>query len=729
VSVRDLNGLAPNLTIRAAVGGAATGFITMRGEYAGTTTMGADRSIAYYIDDVYVAATNGSVADLGDIARIDVLRGPQGTLFGRNSTGGAISVHRAEPSDHFGVKQILTAGNYDLFRSTTRINTGALGPFSASVSYSHNERRGDIRNLRPGLVWDFSPAFGAPKAFTSARYLGTDNTENVQVAVKYDPGNGLKAVYRYDYYTSENSSDGVGLTYASPLVRGLFATQDPAALTPIQPERPDAVNNGNTADSHFEGYGHSLVVQYQASDALSFKNIFAVRRSRYDGPMVDISGAGAITNTGAAFVGALGASLANSTVGAPFLVQATIIRGQDTQVSDELQANYKSDLLTATVGGIFFRNRQERGGAGIDAGLGQARSGAFRVYPNFTVPFSGQASGTLGRTSYVVQKSYAAFGQVEVHATPQIDLVAGIRYTKEEKKGVDQTILSGTVPQIFPIDYDASQVTYNLGVNYKPTSDILLYAKYSTGYLAGGSIAGLDYGPETAKSVEAGLKADWFNHVLRTNLAVFNVDYDNVQLSGNGSSLTPPRPTITNFLVTAGAGRARGFELETELAPARGLELSGSLGYTDFKFTRLDPIVTTGAAEFHAQSRPRWTANVRAQYETEPLFDDVRLKLRADGNYTGKQWLSATVPVVTATFTQVLQDQFRQAIKVDGYWVINTRASLEGFKIGSADASVALWARNLFDAKKPTYMLSLVNVVAAQYERARTFGVDVTVEL
>jgi len=730
-SVRDLSGIVPNLTTRSGVGGGATPFYTLRGEFAGTSALGADRGIAYYIDDVYIAATNGAQADFATVARIEVLRGPQGTLFGRNATGGAISIHTPEPADQFGVREVLTYGNYDQFRSATSVNTGRIGDFSALVSYVHSERRGDIRNLRPGVVWDFSPAFGRPKKFVSAKYLGSNNNEGVQAALKYDPGNGLKIVYRFDWYESDFTQDGNGLVYANTLVRNLLASQDPATVTPIRPDRPKAVNNGNAVPSHIDGYGHNLLTEYRLSDALALKNVLAYRKGRYFANWTDISGVGVLINNGAPiFASALG-PLAATTVGAPFLIQATATSGTDRQISEEFQLNYQSDFLTATVGGLYFRNRQTRGGTGEETALGKAKSGSFRVYPNFSVPFPGQAGGVMSRDSIVTTNSYAVFGQGEFHLTPELDAIAGIRYTKDKKTGTDRAVFSAASAPgtgVFALDYKASKVTYNLGVNYKPNQDLLLYAKYGTGFISGGAIGGLTYGAQTAKSLEGGIKADWFDRLLRTNLAVFDVKYNNVQFSGSGSNLTPPRPELTNFLVSAGAAKAKGFELEVQVAPARGLSFSGGLGYTDYKFTKLLPVVTTGTALYQPINRPKWTANLSGQYETEPLFDDVRMRFRADANYRSKMFLEARIPLVTATFTQAQQDLFRAATVAQGYWIVNSRVSLDGLKIGGTEAELAFWVRNLFNEDKPTTAVSLVTVISTQYERARTFGVDLTVE-
>src|SRR6202044_2161148 len=113
---------------------------------------------------------------------------PQGTLFGQNSTAGAVSVFTPDPTGKFGIVQRDTAGNYSQFENKTVVNLPAVGPFSASIAYDHSQRRGDIRNLGAGTTWDFGPKLGD---LTSPKYLGSFKRDAVQVAAKFDPGGGF----------------------------------------------------------------------------------------------------------------------------------------------------------------------------------------------------------------------------------------------------------------------------------------------------------------------------------------------------------------------------------------------------------------------------------------------------------------------------------------------------------------------------------------------------------
>ena len=735
---RDLDALVPNLMVRQQFGASGLPIYTIRGAVAGSTAAGGDRGVAVYIDGVYLATANGSLFEIADLERIEVLRGPQGTLFGRNATGGAISFVTREPSDEFGVRQSVTVGNYGQIRSLTTVNTGTFGAFSAYVSYLHSELNGDIRNLAAGTTWDFSPAFGGRNVTgRSAERLGNTNSDAVMAAVRFEPSGSFKAVYRFDWSDMDMSGEGIALAYVRPAVRTLLATQDPARVTPITRKRPRAVNAGNMVPTSVRAMGHNLTMQYLLTDALSIRNILAYRENRFNTKWTDISGVGVLINTGsAAFAGVLGPALAGSTIGQPVLIQATTAIGSDKQFSNEFQVNFDSDFVTLTAGAIYFRNKQLRSPAGEDSGIGRARSGAFRVYPNFTVPFAGQPLGTLGRPTTVTTKSYAVFAQGEFHVTPELDLVGGIRYTKDKKNGIDQSNHSAVARTILPVDYSDSEVTYSLGANYKVAQQILVYGKYSTGYISGGALAQIDYGPERAKSWEAGVKATWLDNRLRTNLAVFDTKYEDIQATIGGTILTPPRPEITLAVGNLGSAKVRGFELETQLAPADGIELSAGVGYTDFKFTEISPLLTIGNAEILPQNRPDWTLNLSGQYTTEPLFDQVTLTARLDGNWRSKYFAAVNVPLVSGPlvpatsvgfFPASEQAIYRDAIRLGNYWLVNGRVSLDGFSLGGAEASVALWAKNLFDEDAPSFALSLVTVVGYQFERARTVGVDLNI--
>jgi iron complex outermembrane receptor protein len=499
-------------------------------------------------------------------------------------------------------------------------------------------------------------------------------------------------------------------------------------MTQISRKRPDAVNN-YSVPGRTKGWGHSLTSTFQATDQLSFKNIFANRRAYYLSPWSDFGGLGGLVNTGSAgFIGLLTAPVAAATIGAPVFVQGASTGADDTQWSDEFQINYNSKLVTLTTGALYYDQTQRRFQAGVDAGIGRARSPSFGVYPGFVAPFTGQARLAGGRFSKVKVKSSAIFGQAEIHVMDSLDLVGGVRYTKDKKNGIDASTVSLIAPRPNVIDYEGDKVTYNLGVNYKLAADKLLYAKYSTGYISGGAISAIVYNPEVAKSWEGGIKADWLDGSLRTNLAVFQTKYTDLQASVSGTLLG--RPEITNAIASFGDAKVKGVELETSYSPVRNLVFTANGGYLDFKYTRLSAIATTGVAEVMPIYRPKWTGNVSAQYTTDPLFGDATLTARIDGNYRSSQWGISSVPTASPAsgFTAAEQAIFRQQGRIKGYWLLNGRIALQNMNLGEARGTLALWGRNLLDNKSPTLMQSVVTVISTSYEPARTVGLDFTVE-
>jgi iron complex outermembrane receptor protein len=335
--------------------------------------------------------------------------------------------------------------------------------------------------------------------------------------------------------------------------------------------------------------------------------------------------------------------------------------------------------------------------------------------------------------------STAAYGQTEFHVLDNLDLVGGLRYTHDDKKGRDNTIVTAAAPptpaNAFIVDYQKSKVTYNIGYNYKPVQDVLVYGKYVTGYISGGFFASVAFDPEQAKSWEAGIKADWFNRKLRTNLSLFTVKYTGLQLTTNGPNVGINNAALTQVVVNAGDARAKGFELETTLQPNRALSFNASLGYTSFKFTQVDSRLVGAVAAFIANDRPKWTSNISAQYETDPVWGDATIIARVDGNYKSKRNSISAIPLASGANLSLFginaaeQQKINDTQKVPGYWIVNGRVALQDIKLGSTKTTLALWARNIFDTKQISYQTGFISVYSADYERARTYGIDLTVEL
>lgn len=315
------------------------------------------------------------------------------------------------------------------------------------------------------------------------------------------------------------------------------------------------------------------------------------------------------------------------------------------------------------------------------------------------------APGSAGEK--VTVKSWALYAQCEFHVMDQVDVVLGTRYTDDKKRGIDRTTSLGG-----NLNFDDIRWTYNLGVNYKPTDGILLYGKYSTGYISGGRLATLDYAPETAKSWETGVKADWFDRRLRTNLALYFAKYGDLQVAGSG--LVFGVPEASQVLINAGDAKAKGFEFELTAVPIQAVTLSANLGYLDFKYTRLDPRFAAAGQSLPSQ-RPKWTGNLSASYKTPPVIGNSGVTFRADANYRSEHDGAAVVAT-------------RALTKIPEVWLVNGRVSLDEFDLGRARGSLAPWGRNLLDDKSPRYVIQLGVAISNTYERARTFGADFTVE-
>lgn len=751
-SVSDLSGLAPGVLVRTAAGGSMLPSFSIRGAISYGVAPGSDKQVSLYIDGVYLTAARGAIFDLPDVERIEMLRGPQGTLFGRNATAGAVSITTRNPTGEFGVKASVTAGNYDHVRGRISVDLPQVGPFSGYATYVHNYKRGDIRNANAGIVWDRSAA-GLGKS-TSAKWLGTRKSDSYFAALKFEPSDTFSTVYKFDLNNENGTPDGTGFVGYDPAAPGIGALAGPivAALISSQPgpvyiaadgKRPDVVNNGFAVPNRQKTWGHSLTGQLELSDNLSLKNIAAYRQSHLvatsalegiagltftQATVVPYATFAAFSQIGTAFpnvatalaaIPGIAASL-QPLVGSPFVLIGTQPETVSKQWSDELQLNYNSQLVTMTAGAIWFHSNERSGMVGLPGNV------------SFTPVYNGVVTGSQG-VNYNKQTSLAAYGQAEVHVLPQLDLVLGARITRDHKTGSLVTGRSNALVTSGVFDYKKTKPNWLVGINYKPSDDTLLYGKFSTAFVSGGSVSGLDFPPETATSWEAGIKADLFDKRLRTNLSLFAAKYENFQTAQSGTNFrslfpTPQFPAgfadIVGTIVIPQGGpvKSKGFEFELTAAPTRGLTVGGSLSYTDTKFTDVNPVLIAQAGgDYQPALRAKWTGGLWGQYETEPLFGDSTLMFRMDGNWHSKFWVAQNRKQSVPGFAGVTT--------VGASWMVNTRVALRNLEIGGAKAELAGWVRNLTQNRELTFALQTIRFIgSANYVPARTFGADLTVE-
>ena len=592
--------IAPNLVISQQSSGLSAASINIRGIGQTDPSLGLDTAVGVYLDGVYVARSAGSIFDLVDLERIEVLRGPQGTLFGRNTTGGAIQLISKKPSTDFGVTVKGGYGTRDNMFGRVRLDTGNLGgsPISAAFTYYHRQKDGYFDNT-------LTPDSKDP---------GSLNVDALSAAVRGDFG-ALQVDYSYDYDHRTGAPGFFQTVGLSADALKYYGNSEALGGAPLQFDPNGRLKSGQQQpgfDNHYTSktvsQGHNLTMAYEASDALTIKSITGFRKLHLFN-VLGLSGNGDLKGI-----------VLDPVTFDPSVQSVTPYNGYNgpqnqKQFSQELQALGSIGEFSYVGGLYYFRESVSEYNAqkltfilaGGDAAVNLAPVAAYSQ----------------------VSKSYAAFGQVswKPSAIEGLELTGGIRYTKDKKSIFLQNTENGVSTVIGdPRGRTQFHNTSFLGsVSYQLTSDILAYAKMSTGYKSGGfnPRAGTknEFKPEKLTSYEVGLKADLLDHRLRANFAAFYSDYKDLQVpqfaSGSGGA--------TTLLVNAGKATFKGVELELTAVPVRGLTLSGALGYTDPKYKEflfLNPAtdVTSDVADSaRFPNVAKFNSNVAAEYIFPPM--------------------------------------------------------------------------------------------------------------
>jgi iron complex outermembrane recepter protein len=763
-TVNDLGSIAPGVSVRPSAGGVQVPSFTIRGQNSFGVVAGSDKQVSIYLDGVYVSSPRGSIFELPDVTRLEVLRGPQGTLFGRNATAGAVSVTTRDPDGEFGGKLEGSYANRDGYRLRASLDLPQMGPFSAYFSFLRNSQRGEIRNAAAGQIWDrtLSPDPKLAIVTRSPEFLGTSDSEAYFAAVKFESGD-LKMVYKFDLYNDRGTPDGTAVTFYN--AAAFPVAQLAPALTPQSiylnesDQAPSIVSNGWSVPRQQKVLGHSVTATWQASDSLTVKNIFAYRTSRVFAPTA-IDGLGGLVYTQAAFdtavrntaIGAVGgAAVFNSfpaatqagilaqtaqglapvfTVGGRILLVDSQAASIAKQWSDELQVNYSSDKLQVTAGALWFHSADQAGGPERMQNTIQ-----------FAIPlFPASGSVRLGNEGRYFNKatSLAAYAQLEYKLSEQIQVVGGARVTSDKKTSRFRwdSLVNGVITpraDIVPAEYKATKPSFMLGLNYKPNDDTLIYGKWSNSFVSGGSVAGIEFVPETASSWELGFKSDFLDRKLRTNLALFYVDYKNFQQPSSTTSAeavtflnlqygaigTALSNNLSTFVQQAHDVRAKGFELEVTALPARGLTVGGSVSYTKTDFLNIKAtFLAAQSGEYSVFARPAWTGSLYAAYESQPIMGDATFAVRFDGLYR------STLQIASRPIALRAQGVPERALNSPAHWKLNGRAAIKHISFGSTEAELAIWGRNITNKRYANSVLGLGSIFSANYDPGRTYGVE-----
>ncbi len=711
-----------------------------------------EQGVGIYIDGVYLGRQHGLNAALFDVERVEVLKGPQGTLFGRNTEGGALSIVSKAPTGVFGGRIDAGMGNYGAANGSIHLDLPKIAGFSVKLDGVIQHQDATTKNPLEGQTgWNYYTRKG------------------LRAAVRWQPTSTITNDFSYDVARDSNSPFYSQLLNYNPnnCAAGTQASQ-PACTLPgtaytdltgtVKPLMPGVVVNGKTrmkvADigvpqkpSVDKTHGFTNSLKWNVSPEFELRSITAWRG--VDASQWDNSG-------GAHRVPVVNLTSSCTEAKPCAFSRYSLANLYQRQFSQEVQAVGTIGNIDY-VAGLYYFNEHVSDDAATPNSNGIYLNGAGE--PVYTILNSCTGSSGFGsdigcrsidRASEVWSKSYAAYGQLTWNATDAIHLTVGGRYTHDKKKGVlrysrnvnyDVNTAAAEAAGYTPLNKKWNRFNPMVTLAYDASDDLHFYAKYATGYRAGGASSRTvnyqAFNPEDVKSYEVGMKSDFWDHRARFNLAAYVMDRKNSQV--DISSIQPFNGSNYNNLVTInapGITKIRGIEADLTLNPIEGLTLNASYAYTYTKIP-LVPITysaggssTTVDQRFYIVFTPRNAASGSIDYAVPVDLGDATLRFHLDGNYSQ----------ATQTF-----DQF--ATKNDASLLFNGRISLADIDVGyGRNLTVSVWGRNLFNEQyvyrrdpsnslpgAPTSSLttgSINNVLGdyGNFNAPRTFGVDASIK-
>ena len=607
-TLADLSHAAPNLAISASGYTAPTNalpVVYIRGIGQQDPSIYSDPGVPVYVDGVYVSRSAGGAIDLPDIARVEVLRGPQGTLFGKNAVGGAINVITATPGKSPGTELWVTGGSYNLaeFRGVTNLALSDQLAVTGAIDFRKED------------------GFGRRLSSTGATLgrLGDQSHQSGRVKARWAPTEDLTIDLAADYTRyRDTATPGQGQVLAAPLANLWNAQVGSHNGTPF--------TQAGAASGDYDNYsanpqpvqdtlaGISGTVSYDFG-GMTLKSITAFREG-HDVFSRDADSSAAV-----------------------YLEANRDMHSQQYSQEVQLLGKLFDDKLEYFFGGYYlFDKSHQFDRAFVLPGLAAAthnnvqdRSRSWDDRQNTT--------------------SKAIFAQFTYHFSPEVSLTAGLRST-EEKKDASVYVISPETAIVYVPTTNLSKrwsaATPRLAINYQATKDLLLYASASKGFKSGGfngrpnNVASLTtFNPETVWSYEVGEKSEWFNHKLRVNAALFRSDYSNIQLSRQ--ILDPVTSQVISDVSNVAAARINGAEGEIAIVPVRHLEFNFSAGYTHNEYTRVQPGAAVAINSKIPYSPARtWTASVRYTFD---LHDAGKLDASANYAYRSSTYVT---PINTA---------------------------------------------------------------------------------
>ncbi|MEI9852371.1 MAG: TonB-dependent receptor, partial [Sphingomonas sp.] len=671
-SLADLNSLAPNVSI-----GQQNGInrLYIRGVGLSAYSTGSDPSTAFHVNGVVIGRGSAQLSSFFDVERIEVLRGPQGTLYGRNATAGSVNLITRKPTRDLSAYLNTTLGNYD----HVQFEGAVSGPLDGAG------------NLRARIAFQTIDHDGYGQNVTLNKDIDNQKARAVRGTLAYDAGTGFDITLTGDYATEDDNNYAVysfgpfvpGTTLLGQTLGGAHIANSRSVASDVLP-----INDRRN-------WGLSATVGVDLADAWRLQSITGYRNFRRFN-MSDVE------NTSAAV-----ASLSQTET--------------SKQFSQELQLLYTSDRLTG-IFGLYYYHEDMSGLTYVPL----TSIGATFRYPDAKIHQIGTAS----------IDAYAAFAQWTYEVVDNLRLTAGLRYSHEQRESegaYTQFNFSFPTPAntTTPVAYDKSYnaFTPRFVIDYRPAEGVMLYASATRGFKSGVQIIGNTnppVDPEFIWSYEAGTKLTLLDRRLELGLTGFLYDYTDLQIN---------RPQgLAAIVVNAASARIKGIEFEARALPVDALTLNLDVSYLDAKFTDFpttSPVYTSLGAINLAGNRlanaPEWTINAGAQYEL-PIEMPGKLSVRGDMNYTTRIYFTEYNDGARIVFP----NGFRYVNDIQSQGAVATFNASLRYVTENERLSFTLFGKNLTNE-----LVAANNIVGIQpfgypvggsYKAPRTYGITIGVK-
>jgi iron complex outermembrane receptor protein len=712
--ISGIGGYIPNVQINQTVGGAFGPLISMRGlAPSADTSLGRDQPVGMYIDGVPIAKSTGAAFDTVDLERIEVLRGPQGTLYGKNTIGGAVNLVTRRPTGEFGGKFMLGVGSADLFEQRLsldlprigEVGTG-IGAFDIKVAYSGRTRDGFFDNTAP-----------------NARFstFGKQNQRAGRLDVLWRPTEDFTVAYGYDNTSSRGSPAMLAISAPGMIgPGGPLAAFYPYIKDSIHASRPKGIANDYANRSDFFVKGHALTAEYNAS-AVPFLGDITIK---------SISAYRNLTTRSSTDFDGVGVDITHFT-----------LNNNYEQISQELQLIGSTDQLKYTFGLFAFKEEYDVhnprwnlqfGGNKFDTNERSAENTSLAAYGQMTwtpTAWDQRLSLTLGGRINKDEKSATSLSQAySAYAANPNNLASGVFQRAPNGAPITRSggPALGALPgagnigpsDLSPLTADGSwsEFTPEFNVSWKLADDWNLYGRVATGFKSGGNndVAATNasfmtpYEPEKLTAYEIGAKGQWFDRRLNLSAAVYYSDYQDFQAGVFVPAL------VTTTIINAGKAHMSGVELEGQVRPIDNLRINFGYGYTNAKYDEF--ILPSGV-------------DVTNTY-VFPLTPKHNYTLGAE-----YRWAGVAGGDVVASLNYSWRGEQAGGINNDplsyrkAYGLLDGRLSLSDINIGAGrTAEISLWGKNLLDEEYWVSGINLTLFTVRQWGDPRSLGLQANVK-